>query len=136
MENEYAILNAQAWMQTITDYYNADGLLADGAESVEVDGMTFCDSDTLWDTVLNTPLDVSVRSAWASVGTEFEVDEYQVLLSTGGPSLRIHGDLDSCGRAVNARLEWQDRGTGWRDEGVDINEDALDWFVEMFYFVD
>ena len=61
------------------------------------------------------PLFVQVRSGWCDVGAEMEAEEYNILLSTGGPATRIIGDLNQYGEPETATLQVQDWFTAWRD---------------------
>jgi hypothetical protein len=79
-----------------------------------------------------TALSVDVRSGWGTPG-ELEPEEFQILLSTGGPALRIIGDLQS-NEPSCARLEFQDWGTPWTQWRRDVDHEALDWFCSLFYF--
>ena len=66
------------------------------------------------------PLSVQVRSGWRDVGAEMEAEEYNILLSTGGPATRIIGDLNQYGEPETATLQVQDWFTEWQDyEGGD-----------------
>jgi hypothetical protein len=58
------------------------------------------------------PLSVEVRSDWASPGEPLEAAEFCILLCTGGPAVRIRGELDR-GEPVRAWIEYQDWGTPW-----------------------
>lgn len=58
------------------------------------------------------PLSVEVRSDWASPGEELTAGEFCILLCTGGPAVRIRGELDG-GTPCRAWLEYQDWGTPW-----------------------
>lgn len=82
------------------------------------------------------PLEVCVRSNWRSVWSKPEApDEYYILLTTGGPALRIRGALNQYGEPETARLQWQDWGTPWYDH-LDVNDDdVLLAFARCFYFV-
>jgi len=40
-------------------------------------------------------LSVEVRSGWQSMGDTLEASEFCILLSTGGPAVRIIGDVDN-----------------------------------------
>ena len=55
------------------------------------------------------PLSIQVRGGWHDVG---EVDEpaaeFEILLTTGGPALRIRGDLGQHSQPLRPRLEYQD----------------------------
>ena len=55
-------------------------------------------------------LEVMIRSSWHAPGRD-GVDvpiEYCILLCTGGPVVRIVGDLNKYGEPVSARIEHQD----------------------------
>jgi len=83
--------------------------------------------------ILEMPLSVEVRSGWYAPGSEPEdPEEFCILLSTGGPALRIIGDLDR-GEPIRARLQYQDWGTPWT-EFFDVDRDTLISFARFFYF--
>ena len=58
-------------------------------------------------------LEVLVRGDWHTPGERSEDAEFQILLTTGGPALRIKGELDHHGVPRRAWLEHQDWGTPW-----------------------
>lgn len=60
------------------------------------------------------PLSIQVRSGWHAVGEESTPEEFEILLDTGGPAVRIVGELDR-GEPTRARLETQDWGTPWTE---------------------
>ena len=62
--------------------------------------------------IADHPLHVLVRSDWTLPGDSMEAAEYQILLCTGGPAVRIVGELDR-GTPCSARLEYQDWDTPW-----------------------
>ena len=79
------------------------------------------------------PLSVQVRSGWGAPGGDLDAEEYEILLSTGGPATRIVGGLDSYGEPQSASLEAQDWYTPWTVyNGGD--EDVLLAYVSRFYF--
>jgi hypothetical protein len=83
--------------------------------------------------IIEMPLSVEVRSGWYAPGSEPEdPEEFCILLSTGGPALRIIGDLDR-GEPIRARLQYQDWGTPWT-EFFDVDRDTLISFARFFYF--
>ena len=90
------------------------------------------------ETIINSALSVEFRSRWYSslydrvrIG---EPAEFKILLSWGGPALRIIGELDNYG-PVNPKLQYQDWGTLWTDlEITEDQQDALNWFCNCFYF--
>ena len=57
-----------------------------------------------------------MRSGWYSPGAQdTKPAEYEILLTTGGPALRIIGELSQHGEPESATLQWQDWGTPWTD---------------------
>jgi hypothetical protein len=90
-----------------------------------------------------TPLSVEVRSAWYSQAGDADSKpaEFQILLCTGGPAVRIIGTLNQYLEPDKARLEFQDWGTPWLEwhaEGVADDFDKIDEtllaFAGCFYF--
>ena len=85
------------------------------------------------------PLTVLVRSGWHFPGTpEQQPEEFEILLSTGGPACRIIGELDrgsvawqSGCRPVMQHQEWF---KPWTEISYDIDTNALLWFCEQFYY--
>jgi hypothetical protein len=81
--------------------------------------------------ISDDPLAVQVRSGWCDVGEEMEAEEYNILLSTGGPATRIIGDLNQYGEPETATLQAQDWFTQWQDyEGGD--EETLLRYASRF----
>lgn len=89
-------------------------------------------ADAIEESCQEQPLAVDVRSGWGTPG-ELEPEEFQILLSTGGPALRIIGDLEDQS-PTSARLEHQDWGTPWTQWRRDVDHEALEWFCSLFYF--
>ena len=84
--------------------------------------------------IINSALSVEFRSGWETHYENFKAKEFKILLSWGGPALRIIGELDSYG-PVNPKLQFQDWGTLWTDFEITENQqDALNWFCNCFYF--
>jgi hypothetical protein len=109
-------------------------LETDEAEVVTFDGEAFDDPDELRERLEQNPLSVQVRSGWAAPGEILGADEYELLLCTGGPAVRIIGDLDG-GEAATARLEYADWGIGWTDYPLSQSEsNALCEYARLFYF--
>jgi len=80
------------------------------------------------------PLSLEVRSGWHSPGGEVEEEEFCLLLGTGGPAVRIVGDLDR-GEPSGARLEVQDWFKPWT-EYIPAEQDVLLTYCRCFYFGD
>lgn len=112
--------------------------LAELEAAVTIDGEEL-DEDALRERIEESPLSVEVRSAWHTPGEapEYpaESGEYMILLSTGGPALRIVGDLDHYCQPTSARLEYQDWFTPWTERiCTGDDHDALLKYVGCFYF--
>ena len=73
------------------------------------------DEDQASEAISEDPLSVEVRSGWTTLGNDLEPEEYAILLCTGGPAVRIRGELDSDGDPCRAWIEYQDWGTPWRE---------------------
>jgi len=82
------------------------------------------------------PLEVTVRSGWRRPGEDAGTpEEYQILLATGGPAVRIVGDLNHYGEPTTAVLEYADWGTPWTTYPADIEEAwVLLEFARQFYY--
>lgn len=78
------------------------------------------------------PLSVEVRSDWASPGEELTAGEFQILLCTGGPAVRIMGELNR-GEPCRAWLEYQDWGTPWT-QYFNAKSDTLCQYASHFFF--
>ena len=87
------------------------------------------------ETIREDALEVSVRSDWHEPGAEQEITEYKILLCTGGPAVRIVGDLDRYHEPENATLEYQDWYTPWTEYRLDSEEEAaVVKYAQQFYF--
>lgn len=137
-EVNHAERNAAEWLETIKAQISALGELEAGAESVTVEGDTFTEVDDLRERIQESPLEVSARSGWHTPGQEKpENEEFLVLLTTGGPALRIIGELDRYNAPENPRLEFSDWGTPWTRLATTEDEDtALLAYCNQFYFGD
>lgn len=80
-------------------------------------------------------LEVQVRSDWHSPGEEAApATEFMILLCTGGPAVRIMGELDEHGEPDRAWLQVQDWGKPWTDY-FGISQDTLLDYARCFCFV-
>ena len=81
------------------------------------------------------PLSVLVRSDWHAPGDAGEAGEYEILLSTGGPAVRITGPLNQWDEPADAFLQCQDWGTPWQPVALDHDTQlALQDFAQNFWF--
>jgi hypothetical protein len=96
--------------------------------------MAELDHDEYFEQAHGMPLEVSYRSGWKQAGSSLEPEEFLILLSTGGPAVRITGDLDR-GTPVNAHLEHQDWGTDWTPLFLsDDEQEHLRRFCDLFCY--
>lgn len=90
--------------------------------------------DEIRDEILEKPLSVLIRSGWTVPGCKMEAVEYSILLSTGGPAIRITGDIGEWGGPASAVLEAQDWFLPWTSlESTRADGKLLD-FARLFYF--
>lgn len=87
------------------------------------------------DRIQEHPLSVEVRSGWYSPGDEAPPpEEFNILLCTGGPAVRIKGELDEHGQPTRAWLEHQDWGTSWQTWYFDADQSTLLAYCSQFFF--
>lgn len=79
-------------------------------------------------------LDISVRSDWQNVGETLEPSEFTILLCTGGPAVRIVGELDQYKQPCRAWLEYQDWFTPWTELVDGVSHSDLLTYSQQFYF--
>jgi len=126
---EHALQNAKGWFEEIRDAYREYE-----REANEMD------KDQVRERMTESALSVLVREAWHEPGKAEKPVEYEILLTTGGPGLRVWGELSECGEPVSADLEMQDWGVPWRKawpwESADETEAkaAVQWFASLFWF--
>jgi hypothetical protein len=92
------------------------------------------DRESAEQTIHESVLSVMVRDGWHAPGQLCEdgAEEYEILLTTGGPALRIYGKLDRWYQPESAALEMQDWFLPW--ERFDCDEETLVAFASKFYF--
>jgi hypothetical protein len=140
MEKNHALENAKGWMDTINEWCLAMDMAEDSErghdERIAFDGNEYDTADELREHAQEMALSVACRCGWycpGGDGQRAEPKEYQVLLSTGGPALRIVGELSEHCEPTSARLEHQDWGTPWT-EYHEADSDNLLRFASVFYF--
>lgn len=70
------------------------------------------------------PLSLQFRSGWTSSGDPMQAEEFELLLATGGPAVRILGELDHNGEPCRALLEVRDWFEPWT-QYLGIDGDTL-----------
>jgi len=84
--------------------------------------------------ITDNALSVDVRSGWNSPGS-LVAEEYCILLCTGGPAVRITGELDQYNQPHTAEIQHQDWGTSWQRLGTTEKDDEiLLEYAGCFYF--
>lgn len=98
------------------------------------------DQDDARQRIEEDALSVEVRSNWTALGEPLEAAEFCILLATGGPAVRIIGELDN-GSPSRPRLEVQDWGTPWthylgeyKDGSFEVSSDVLQAYCDVFCF--
>jgi len=85
-------------------------------------------------TIYDDPLSVQVRSGWADSKEDFEPEEFAILLCTGGPAVRLIGELDN-GEPTSVRVQFQDWFTPWEDYPITSEEEEkVLVYCRHFYF--
>lgn len=86
--------------------------------------------------IYELPLSILVRDDWHEPGIPSEEGgEYEILLCTGGPAVRIVGPLDGHNEPDDAFLQCQDWFTPWESVTLDGETQlALQEFARNFYF--
>ena len=122
----HAAANAAAWCETILDQ------LARLKVACRESDETY---DVIREEIQQSALSLQVRSDWEELGTDLEPGELCILLSTGGPALRIVGDLGRFNCPKDCRMEYQDWGTPWTEYRA-IGSAVLDSWAAQFYWGD
>lgn len=92
--------------------------------------------DAARDRIQEDPLSVLVRSGWYSPGDERDPEppeDFEILLCTGGPAVRIMGELDEASQPDRAWLEYQCWGVPWT-RYFDTDQEVLLRYATEFYF--
>ena len=99
----------------LTDQEILDGLgLAGNRKATDEERKEYHNEEEAQEAISEDPLSVEVRSGWQNPVEKLEPEEFEILLCTGGPAVRIIGDLDN-GEPYRARIEYQDWGTPWTE---------------------
>jgi hypothetical protein len=79
------------------------------------------------------PLSVEVRSGWVSLGETMVAEDFTILLATGGPAVRVMGELDENKEPHRAWLEVQDWFTPWT-QYFGASQGTLLTYARQFYY--
>jgi hypothetical protein len=89
------------------------------------------DQDEARERIEQDALSVELGGFW-TLGETPEASEFRILLTTGGPAVRIIGDIGAHGDPESARLEVQDWFKPWTQ--YDADEDVLLAYAGCFIF--
>lgn len=108
----------------------------EGDKATEEDRETYHNEEEARQAIQEDPLSVQVRSDWQNPGDEMMAAEYEILLCTGGPAVRIIGELDQHQQPDTAKIEYQDWFTPWERYSATTDEEdkALLAYALQFYF--
>lgn len=115
-----------------------DGEEIDGEPCEHLNDDEWHNEDDAQRAIDDDPLSIQVRDGWKSPGAESEgPEEYEILITTGGPAARIIGQLGEHSQPTSARFEYQDWFQPWT-EVIFTSEDhkTLVDYVNCFYFGD
>jgi len=90
------------------------------------------DQDDAQQRIYDDPLEVQVRSDWTDPGETLTPSEFCILLCTGGPAVRIVGELSEQGEPTRAWLEYQDWETPWT-QFYGADSDTLVRYASNFF---
>lgn len=104
---------------------------ADELKELEQEAGDCSDADEARERIQEDAL--SVRIFGERVNGEWEADRFELLLATGGPAVRILGELDGNNEPCRAWIEVQDWGTPWT-QYFDADSDVLLAYASCFYY--
>jgi len=107
--------------------------VCDGDDCPLTEKETYHDMDAIEEEIFNSPLSVEVSSGWTPVGEKFKPVKYNLLMTTGGPAVRIVGDLDTDGIPATAELEYLEWGIPWTKYPLS-SEEQKEIFEFALYF--
>lgn len=77
-----------------------------------------CESqDEALERLEENPLSIQFRSDWESNPSDLTPSEFEILLCTGGPAVRVRGELDHNGYPSRAWVEYNYWGAPWKELG-------------------
>lgn len=96
------------------EIYEGLGYLYEGRNATDEDREIYHDEDSAKEELESNALSLEVRPDWHPLGDTDAPREYSILLCTGGPAVRITGNLEG-DDASSAALQYQDWYTSWED---------------------
>tara|TARA_R100000995_G_scaffold56117_1_gene27723 strand:- start:83 stop:502 length:420 start_codon:yes stop_codon:yes gene_type:complete len=128
----HALNNAKGHIESIVENFEAGSYIESSNPTTQEQEEKL---EEIKESILNSALSVEFRSGWSSNFNQLEIEQFKILLTWGGPALRVIGDLDQYKQCENIKLQFQDWGTYWTDyELTEKEEESLNWFCNCFYF--
>ena len=93
------------------------------------------DDDDAEEAIREDALSVQVRSGWHTPSEFAKAEEYEILLCTGGPAVRIIGELNDYQEPETCTVQHQDWFTPWTELVITkVEEEAVLKYARCFYF--
>ena len=135
-KENHALTNCKGQLENIIELYKL-------SQQADKEGSGNAERDFI-EEATEMALDVCWKSDdWQAIGAKegFSPTKGRVLLTTGGPACQVVCDLDG-DVASNPEIQWQDWGTPWTTPSIqceleldfDTANDALEWFIDLFYW--
>ena len=131
---DHARDQAKAQLQSITEMVQALHFAAKQYADFGYD--MYAPYEKALESIREDPLSVQVRSDWYDPGSEDRSPaEYNILLCTGGPAVRIIGTLSEYLEPDSAHVQYQDWGTPWTDYPLTSELEAIVLeYAQQFYY--
>ena len=136
-DENHALNNAKGHIESIVEDYEKVSYLESLNPTTQEQELII---EETTQSILDSALSIEFRSGWYSSLYDRvrlgEPAEFKILLTWGGPALRIIGEIENY-YAVNPKLQYQNWFEPWIDlEITESQEKALNWFCNKFYFGD
>lgn len=126
------------WLEHVRDCDDPDCQQGAGGNDYCGNRDEYHNEDRACQAIQEDPLSIEVRSGWEAFvpdATNLKPAEYNILLCTGGPAVRILGDLNEDGSPGTANLEYQDWFVAWEQYPLELDdEEKLIEYARQFYF--
>ena len=141
-KENHALTNCKGQLENIIELYKLSNAAYDASLNCALERSIDDPERDIEEEAREMALDVCWKSEdWQAVGAELTPTKGRVLLTTGGPACQVVCDLDG-DNASNPEIQWQDWGTPWTTPSIkceleldfDTANDALEWFVDLFYW--
>jgi hypothetical protein len=122
-----------ARLEELRDCEELDDAEREELAALELEADGCADRENAEQRIFEDALSVEVRSGWKPRGDTLTAEEFCILISTGGPAVRIRGALDEHFEPRRAWLEVQDWGTPWT-QYFDASQETLLTYARCFYY--